>query len=90
MTFLLSNRCKALTKTKGGVILREFFEQEYKKHEKALFLVAIAYVHNTEDAKDLLQEAAISAYKSLDGLKNKEYFDKLCGCDIYDLLNIKQ
>ena len=22
--------------------------------------------------------------------KNKEYFDKLCGCDIYDLLNIKQ
>ena len=54
--------------------MREFFEQEYKKHEKALFLVAIAYVHNTEDAKDLLQEAAISAYKSLDGLKNKEYF----------------
>lgn len=54
--------------------MRELFEQEYKKHEKALFLVAIAYLHNTEDAKDILQEAAISAYKAIDGLKNKEYF----------------
>ncbi|MBS7297760.1 MAG: sigma-70 family RNA polymerase sigma factor [Eubacteriales bacterium] len=54
--------------------MRELFEQEYKKHEKALFLVAIAYLHNTEDAKDVLQEAALSAYKAMDGLKNKEYF----------------
>ena len=54
--------------------MRELFEQEYEKHEKALFLVAIAYLHNTEDAKDVLQEAALSAYKAMDGLKNKEYF----------------
>ena len=59
---------------KGGIILRELFEQEYKKHEKSLFLVAIAYLHNTEDAKDVLQEAALSAYKAIDGLKNKEHF----------------
>lgn len=54
--------------------MRELFEQEYRKHEKSLFLVAVAYLHNTEDAKDVLQEAALSAYKALDGLKNKEYF----------------
>lgn len=65
---------KGLTRPKGGIILRELFEQEYKKHERALFLVAIAYLHNTEDAKDVLQEAALSAYKAMDGLKNKEYF----------------
>lgn len=70
----MSNRCKGLTRQKGGIALRELFEQEYKKHEKALFLVAIAYLHNTEDAKDVLQEAALSAYKAMDGLKNKEYF----------------
>lgn len=54
--------------------MRELFEQEYQKHEKALFLVAVAYLHNTEDAKDVLQEAAFAAYKAMDGLKNKAYF----------------
>jgi RNA polymerase sigma-70 factor (ECF subfamily) len=54
--------------------LREFFEQEYKKCEKSLFLVAVAYLHNTEDAEDALQEAALSAYRAIDSLKNKEYF----------------
>ena len=33
--------------------MRELFEQEYRKHEKSLFLVAVAYLHNTEDAKDV-------------------------------------
>ena len=54
--------------------MREFFEQEYKKCEKSLFLVAVAYLHNTEDAEDALQEAALSAYRAIDSLKNKEYF----------------
>ena len=54
--------------------MRELFEQEYRKHEKSLFLVAVAYLHNTEDAKDVLQDAALSAYKAIDGLKNKKYF----------------
>ena len=65
---------RTLQKRKEGIIERELFEQEYRKHEKSLFLVAVAYLHNTEDAKDVLQEAALSAYKALDGLKNKEYF----------------
>lgn len=54
--------------------MRELFEQEYKKCEKSLFLVAVAYLHNTEDAKDALQEAAMSAYMAIDGLKNRDYF----------------
>lgn len=54
--------------------MRELFEEEYRKYEKSLFLVAVAYLHNTEDAEDALQEAALSAYKAIDGLKNKEYF----------------
>lgn len=54
--------------------MRDFFEQEYRKCEKSLFLVAVAYLHNTEDAEDALQEAALSAYRAIDSLKNKEYF----------------
>lgn len=54
--------------------MRELFEQEYKKYEKSLFLVAVAYLHNSEDAKDVLQEAALSAYKAMGELKNIEYF----------------
>ena len=54
--------------------MREFFEQEYRKCEKSLFLVAVAYLHNTEDAEDALQDAALSAYRAIDKLKNKEYF----------------
>ena len=73
-SFKLSNMCKGLTKREGGIVLRELFEQEYRKHEKSLFLVAVAYLHNTEDAKDVLQDAALSAYRSIDTLKNKEYF----------------
>lgn len=37
-------------------------------------MVAVAYLHNTEDAKDALQDAALSAYKAIDSLKNKAYF----------------
>lgn len=54
--------------------MRELFEQEYRKYEKSLFLVAVVYLHNSEDAKDVLQEAALSAYRAIEGLKNKEYF----------------
>ena len=52
----------------------ELFEQKYKECEKSLFLVAIGYLHNTEDTKDCVQEAVLSALKSFDKLKNKEYF----------------
>jgi len=54
--------------------MRQFFEQEYPKYEKSLFLVALSYLHNTEDARDALQEAALSAYSAIDTLRDRRYF----------------
>jgi len=54
--------------------LHTFFEQEYSKHEKSLFLIALSYLHNTEDAKDVLQDAALAAFRAMDMLKNRAYF----------------
>lgn len=54
--------------------MHELFEQEYGKYEKSLFLVAVGYLHNTEDAKDAVQEALLSAYQSFGKLKHPEYF----------------
>jgi len=54
--------------------LRELFEAEYKKIDKSLYLVAVGYLHNTEDAKDAVSEAVICAYQSFSGLKHKQYF----------------
>ena len=51
-----------------------FFEQEYPKHEKSLFLIALSYLRDTEDARDALQDAALAAYRNLDTLKNSAYF----------------
>lgn len=59
---------------KGGNILQELFGQKYKECERALYLVAISYVHNTEDAKDCVQEAVLSAFKAFGRLRNKEHF----------------
>lgn len=52
----------------------ELFEQKYKECEKSLFLVAVGYLHNTEDAKDCVQEAVLSAWKSFGKLHNTAYF----------------
>lgn len=52
----------------------ELFEQKYKECEKALFLVALGYLHNTEDARDCVQEAAYAALKAYKKLKNAKYF----------------
>ena len=50
------------------------FEQEYPKYEKSLFLLAVAYLHNTEDARDVVQEAALAAWRNLHTLRQPEYF----------------
>lgn len=54
--------------------MRELFEQKYKECEKSLFLVAIGYLHNTEDAKDCVQDAVLSAFQGFEKLKNPEIF----------------
>ncbi len=52
----------------------KLFEQRYRECERSLFLVAVSYLHNTEDAKDCVQEAVMSALRSYEGLKNKDMF----------------
>lgn len=54
--------------------MRELFEEKYAECEKSLFLVAIGYLHNTEDASDCVQEAVLTAFEKFDKLKNKEFF----------------
>ena len=50
------------------------FEQKFTECEKSLYLIAFGYLHNTEDSKDCVQEAALSAFRSFDRLKNKDLF----------------
>lgn len=52
----------------------ELFEQKYEEYEKSLFLVALGYLHNTEDAKDCVQEAIYAALKSYTKQNNITYF----------------
>lgn len=54
--------------------MRQLFEQEYPKYEKSLFLVALGYLHDTEDARDVLQDALLSAYQNIHTLRHREYF----------------
>ncbi len=54
--------------------MENLFMQKYTECEKSLYLIAVAYLHNSEDAKDCVQETAISAYNAFASLKNKEVF----------------
>lgn len=50
------------------------FEEQYRAVEKNLYLVAIGYLRNTEDARDAVQEAALAAYRAYPGLREKRRF----------------
>lgn len=50
------------------------FQLGFVRAEKSLYLVAMGYLHNSEDARDAVQEAAETAYRSRDKLRNKQYF----------------
>lgn len=65
---------KCLQDVKEEKCSQELFEQEYRKIDKSLYLVAIGYLHNGEDAKDAVSEAVLSAYQSFNKLKHKQYF----------------
>lgn len=54
--------------------MKEAFEAQYKECEKSLYLIAFGYLHNSEDAKDCVQETALSAFKAYGKLKNEEFF----------------
>ena len=57
-----------------GLFEQKLFEQKYTECEKALYLIAFGYLHNSEDARDCIQEAAISAFRSFGKLKDKSLF----------------
>ncbi len=50
------------------------FEQKYAECEKSLYLIALGYLHNTEDARDCVQEAALSAFNGFNKLKKVDLF----------------
>ena len=50
------------------------FQSGFALMEKSLYLVAMGWLHNSEDARDVVQEAAETAYRSRDKLRDKQYF----------------
>jgi RNA polymerase sigma-70 factor (TIGR02954 family) len=50
------------------------FEKLVQQHYERIYRTAYLYVHNEEDALDVVQEAAYQAYKSIHSLKHPEYF----------------
>ena len=50
------------------------FSKLIKLFEKDLYRVAIAMLKNNDDALDCIQETILSAYKSIKGLAQAEYF----------------
>lgn len=50
------------------------FEQLIKQHYEQIYRTAYLYVHNREDALDIVQESTYQAFIAIHSLKNPEYF----------------
>ncbi|MGE6376400.1 sigma factor [Peribacillus muralis] len=48
---------------------KKAFEHLIKQHYEQIYRTAYLYVHNEEDALDVVQEATYQAYTSIDSLK---------------------
>lgn len=53
---------------------KKAFEQLIKQHYERIYRTAYLYVHNEEDALDIVQEATYQALTSIHSLKHSEYF----------------
>ncbi len=53
---------------------KKAFGQLMKQHYERIYRTAFLYVHNEEDALDVVQEATYQAYLSIHSLQNPEYF----------------
>ncbi|MRX72782.1 sigma-70 family RNA polymerase sigma factor [Bacillus lacus] len=53
---------------------RNAFEKLVQQHYEKIYRTAYLYVHNEEDALDVVQEATYQAFTSIHSLKNPEYF----------------
>lgn len=54
--------------------MQDEFIAEYQKIERSLYLTALGYLKNTEDARDAVQDAVMAAYKAYPKLRHREYF----------------
>lgn len=50
------------------------FRSGFVDAEKSLYLVAMGWLHNSEDARDAVQEAAETAFRCRDRLRDRRYF----------------
>lgn len=53
---------------------RNAFEKLVQQYYERIYRTAYLYVHNEEDALDVVQEATYQAFTSIHSLKNPEYF----------------
>lgn len=53
---------------------KKAFEKLVRQHYEQIYRTAYLYVHNEEDALDVVQEATYQAFKSVHSLKHPEYF----------------
>src|SRR4051812_8366946 len=53
---------------------KKAFEQIIKQYYERIYRTAYLYVHNEEDALDVVQEATYQACTSIHSLKHPEYF----------------
>ncbi|WP_075980171.1 sigma-70 family RNA polymerase sigma factor [Bacillus massilinigeriensis] len=53
---------------------KKAFEHLMKQHYERIYRTAYLYVHNEEDALDVVQETTYQAFKSIHSLKHPEYF----------------
>lgn len=50
------------------------FEELVSRHEEKLYRLAMRFVHNETDAREILQETFLSAWRNLDGFQGKAQF----------------
>lgn len=53
---------------------KDFFCEQIKLYEKAMYFLAFSMVRNETDAAEIISESIYRAYKNLDSLKNKNAF----------------
>ncbi|EJW18677.1 sigma-70 family RNA polymerase sigma factor [Paenibacillus alvei] len=50
------------------------FLELFQQHEEAIYRMAYMYVKNKDDALDIVQDTAYQAFKSIDSLREPQYF----------------
>lgn len=59
-----------------GRLLEKSFEENIIKYQDLYYKLAFSYVKNEYDAKDILQESILKAYKNISKLKDIDALDK--------------